>query len=146
MSKLTDTHVQAAKRLILAAQASCASGSAEAQEAAVSHMSGAIDRAFSPVIGTAGVGALFARSVKLTRANFPGLGTITMDSDGSRDLPEHLSNCMGQLESSEALELATGLYAAFFALITNLIGEPLVWKIMERAFPKLRETRSDETK
>lgn len=33
-------------------------------------MSGAIYRAFSPVIGTAGIGALFARSVKLTRANF----------------------------------------------------------------------------
>ncbi len=70
MSKPTDTHVQAAKRLILAAQASCASGSAEAQEAAARHMSGAIYRAFSPVIGTAGIGALFARSVKLTRANF----------------------------------------------------------------------------
>ncbi len=53
---------------------------------------------------------------------------------------------MGQLEPSEALELATGLYAAFFELISNLIGEPLVWKIMERAFPALRETRSEETK
>lgn len=148
MSKPTDMHVQAAKRLILAAQASCASGSPEAQEDAVRHMSGAIYRAFSPVIGTAGIGALFARSVKATRANFPDLVavSITIDSDGNRHLPEHLTNCMGQLAPSEALNLATGLYAAFFELISDLIGEPLVWKIMERAFPALRETRSGETK
>ncbi|HEY6877026.1 MAG TPA: hypothetical protein VI299_03365 [Polyangiales bacterium] len=105
-------------------------------------------RELSAVIGSAGVRALFARSVKLSRASSPALATFQFSDASSFDGPHdarELEAALRALDSAEGRSVAIELYATFFALLTTFIGERLTWQFVQRAFDEDDGTALKET-
>lgn len=149
------THVDAARRLLQSAQVSASASSAEELAAAAGRMYQALFQSFAPVLGAAGIRALFARSVKLTAADFPCLGKIpiaaiapiaTRPADDYVKVVQHVIDGLSRLEPAIAAEVAIGLCATLLGLLTKLIGEPLVWQFIKHALPVTDRSGREETK
>ena len=146
MANPIQEHVDLAKQLL--AQKSVGSGTAEEFALAAGEVYVALLRALSPIIGTAGVLALFARSVKVAQVKFPSLSEIPVTTE----IPESnveveqqaLVNCLRSVDPATASDVAVGLLATFLGLMTNFIGERLVWQIVKSAFPEIVEIRPRE--
>lgn len=144
MAQVSDTHVAAARRMLLQQRA------AENVEwaSAAGNVYDALSRELSPVIGSAGMRALFARCLKLNRADFPELAAVSNAGDPRQEsaAPSALVATLDRLERARAEQAATALFATFFALLTTFIGERLTWQIVQRAFSEGGGTASKETK
>ena len=147
MAGLSGAHVEAARRVLaLAGMAVTEATGAQASGAPAGHVYDALMKALAPVIGAAGARAIFVRSVKLTEADFPALRELREIVDAanapesSANLAPHLVGYLNKLDSATASQVATGLYAALFALLAKFIGEQLVWQIVKKAFPALDTT------
>jgi hypothetical protein len=100
----------------------------------------------APLVGVAGVRALFARSVRLTGPDFPQLASLgSPESGDNANIAESLTELLGTLEPGVAVAAATALYANFIRLTTTLIGERLVLLVLQRAFPKIDVTAKQES-
>jgi hypothetical protein len=146
MTSPIHAHVQAAKRLL--AQESASGGNAEQRAASAGRVYEALFESLAPVIGAAGTRVLFARSVKLTQAEFPCLGEMLVPAEapGSKvQIARQLVGCFSKLEPAAASEVATALYANFFGLMSTFIGDRLVRQIVKSAFPAIDETGPKET-
>jgi hypothetical protein len=97
------------------------------------------DKSFSvlsPVIGGAGVEAIFERSVRLTRADFPCLDPVRPRLEGKPvDPRECLLPCQRSGDPVRYEKVATALYTRFFALMAALIGEALAARLILTAWP-----------
>ena len=96
-----------------------------------------------PLIGVAGVRALFARSVKLTKADYPCLADVRTSAQPSQDEVEpapQLVACLSKLEPAVAASVAVALYATFLRLMSEFIGERLVRQVVRRAFPAIDQS------
>lgn len=146
------THVEAARRLLQSAQVSASASSADELAAAAGRMYQALFQSFAPVLGAAGFRALFARSVKLSAADFPCLGKIpiapvaTRPADDYVKVVQHVIDGLSRLEPETAAEVAIGLCATLLGLLTKLIGEPLVWQFIKHALPVTDRSGREETK
>lgn len=85
----------------------------------------------APILGSAGVRALLARSVKLIRDRFPFLEVAVVESSTK------LRECLQARESAVAGESAASLFGTFFALLTTFIGERLTTQVLRRAWPTI---------
>ena len=94
----------------------------------------------APLVGHAGVQALFIRSAKLTRRDFPFLEAAGFDDFAK--LRERLQT----QDPAVANEAAATLFATLFALITTFIGERLTTQALSRAWPTEAERAPKETK
>lgn len=99
----------------------------------------------SPLIGTSGVHALLARSIKLARAEHPcldGFHTLSVvprpDELGSP--AERLRDCLQQQQPIATLEPAVIVFANLFALLTAFIGDRLTAQVIAGAWPELSES------
>jgi hypothetical protein len=93
----------------------------------------------APLVGSAGVQALLARSVQLTRGEFPFLEVAVLE--GSPKLRERLK----AQDPVVAIESSAALFGTFFTLITTFIGERLTTEVLRRAWPMIEETSPRET-
>ena len=145
MTRTTAAHLDAARRLLT--QEGAGTGSAEERALAAGRIYEKLFARLAPLIGDAGVRAVFARSVKLARGEFSSLDEISMDPLG-RDPPapeQDLVRCLGRLAPEAASSAAIRVYATLIALMTTFIGERLVLRIMESAFPRTDERTDDQT-
>jgi hypothetical protein len=136
-----DKHIDAAKRLLVHESAG---GSAENQAEAAVRVYQKLFRSLAPVIGEAGVDALLARSVRLSRAEFPCLSGVPTTSDTPESNMQRIMACLSKVDSSQVPEVATGLFATFLGLMSNFIGERLVWQIVRSAFPTMKAPERQE--
>ncbi len=152
MASSISTHVDAARRLLESAQVSASGSSADELAAAAGRMYQALFLSFAPVLGAAGIRALFVRSVKLTAAEFPCLGNIpiapiaSVPSEDHMNVVQHVLDSLSRLESAAAAEVAIAVCATLLGIVTKLIGEPLVWQFIKHALPVIDVSRREETK
>lgn len=140
MVRPLEAHVEVAKRLLAHERGS--GGDAKERAAAAVRVYETLFRALAPVIGAAGVRALFARSVRLASTEFPCLKEIPMIAEPPQDsvqVVEKLLGCLSKLEPAAGSEVATGLYAVFFGVMAKFIGERLVLQIVTTAFLAIGE-------
>ena len=95
----------------------------------------------APLVGVAGVQALFVRSAKLAQGEFARFAEVSILEDGSTKLRE----CLQAQEPAVAMESAAELFGTFFALITTFIGERLTTEVLRKAWPTIEETTPTET-
>ena len=139
MTKRTPADVEAAKRLL--AHAESGRGGEDVAVAA-GRVHERLSRRLSPLIGEAGMRALFARTVKLVKPEFPcfePLAAVAEPTTGPAAANEHLVACLSGLERAVAAEAAAALYGTLLALLTALIGERLVAQVLRSAFPVIDE-------
>jgi hypothetical protein len=95
----------------------------------------------APLLGSAGVQALFVRSAKLAQADFASLAEVATPEGLTR-----LGMCLQALDPAIAPEAAAALFGTFLDLIFTLIGERLAVLVLRSAWPAIEETAPRETK
>jgi hypothetical protein len=130
MPEPSDAHFELSRRLLAHAGA----GSAHATDAAeaAGRVYEALFRTLDPLIGVAGAHALFVRSLKLAWAA-PDVPSEPSSSDPT--VTAYLVGRLRELDQGEDSEAAARLFAVLLRLLTNFIGESLVWQILQKAFP-----------
>ena len=138
MSRPSATQAERAKRL-LASEGAPWSRSEECAAAAW-RVYEKLNARLSPLLGSAGVQALFARSAKLTQAEFPSLAEVATPEGLTR-----LGPSLQALEPTVAAEATATLFGTFLELLTTFIGERLTVLVLRSAWPEIEETASRET-
>ena len=105
----------------------------------------------SPLMGTAGVHALFARSIKLAKVNHPCLDAFhTPCADSTlrerRSPSERLQDCLQTQQPTETLEPAVIVFANFLSLLAAFIGERLTAQVVQGAWPETSASAPVERK
>jgi hypothetical protein len=137
MSRPNATQVEKTKRL-LAGEGD--SGSADECAAAAWRVYEKLSARLAPLLGSAGVQALFVRSAKLARAEFASLAEVATEG------PTKLGTCLQALESAVATEAAATLFGTFLDLITTFIGERLTVLVLRSAWPTIEDKTPREIK
>lgn len=114
--------------------------SAEAHAAAAGRVYDNLDAQLAPLLGSAGVRSLLARSARLTRYELSSFSEVAIQSSTT------LRDALRALDSAVAAATAAALFGTFFALMENFIGERLTIQVLRRAWPTIEETASGETK
>jgi len=145
MTMRTAADVLVARRLL--AQESPSGADPAARAAAVAHAYEKLAERLSPLIGTAGVRALLARSVKLTKADFPCFATLVVPVDHAdhSGATEQLAACLRTLEPEASSAAAAALFGCLLGLLNGFIGERLVQQILRGAFPAFETSVTKET-
>jgi len=95
----------------------------------------------APLLGSAGVQALFVRSAKLAQGNFASLAEVATPGGLTR-----LGSCLEALDPIIAPDAAATLFGTFLDLIFTFIGERLAVLVLRSAWPAIEETAPRETK
>jgi len=89
----------------------------------------------TPLIGDAGVAAIWARSLHLTERNVRGLASVRAAAQG--DAPfAHLQLSLEQQEPAAATEAAVAVLATASELLASFIGEGLTTSLLREAWPE----------
>jgi RNA polymerase sigma-70 factor, ECF subfamily len=104
MRKPSPHHFDAATQLLASA------GIQDEPAVAAAGVYEALFRALTPIIGAAGIRALFGRSVRLSAVEFPCLAEL-LAAEPAEDQGRRLVDCLSTLEAPAAREVATGLIA-----------------------------------
>jgi hypothetical protein len=139
MSKPTAAGVERARRM-LAAEGDSGSNAGECAAAAW-RVYEKVNARLSPLLGSAGVQALFVRSAKLTAVEFAPLAEVATPEGLTK-----LGACLESLEPRVATEAAATLFGTFIDLITTFIGERLTVVALRNAWPTIEDTSPPETK
>ena len=95
----------------------------------------------APLLGSAGVQALFVRSAKLAQADFASLAEVATSEGLTR-----LGSCLQGLDLAIATEAAATLFGTFLELMASFIGERLTILVLRSAWPGIEETGPRGTK
>jgi len=95
----------------------------------------ALARHLEPIVSTAGVQAIYRRSVHLTSSEVPWIAMAADAADGAGSVTA-LRNCLAQQEPSSALDGARVLLVTFVDLLARLIGEGLTTRLVAQAWPR----------
>ena len=118
----------------LLAEEGAAGGSADECATAAGRVYDKLHAQLAPLVGPAGVRALFVRSAKLTKSEFPFLEVAALESSTT------LRECLRAQEPAVAVRAAAVLFGTFFALITTFVGERLTTQVLRGAWPMIEET------
>ena len=129
-------HIETAVRLL--ALEGGGPGGADAEAAA--RVYDKFHHLLDPLLGAAGVQAIFARSAKLSQVEFACLADRAVVGSG-----ETLRECLAGQEAPAAAATGVALFAAFLALITEFIGARLTTEVLRRAWPTIPERAFQET-
>jgi hypothetical protein len=88
----------------------------------------------SPILGTEGTSALFARAAQLAAARFPTLGDTDLDADRSV-APVQAMVARLRRAPATSRETAVAVYATLSSLLETLIGERLTSQLLRGAWP-----------
>jgi hypothetical protein len=94
-----------------------------------------------PLLGSAGVEALFVRSAKLAQAEFAFLAEVATPEGLTK-----LGSCLQSTNPAIAAEAAATLFGTFLELITKFIGKRLTAVMLRSAWPTIEDTLPRETK
>ncbi len=136
MNRASKAQIARAKRLLVQEGAA---GSADECAKAAGQVYDKLHAHLAPLVGSAGVQALLARSVKLTHDEFSFLEVAVLE--GSPKLRERLK----AQDPVVAMESAATFFGTFFTLITTFIGERLTTEALRHAWPMIEETAPRET-
>lgn len=139
MSRPSARQVEKAKRLLASEGAPW--GNSEECAAAAWRIYEKLNARLAPLLGLAGVQALFGRSAKLAKAEFPSLDDVAAPEGLTR-----LGPCLQALDPTVAAEAAETLFGTFLDLMTTFIGERLTVLVLRSAWPAIEETAPRETK
>ena len=139
MSRSDPAQIARVRRLLVLEGAS--GDGAQACAAAAGRVHDKLTAQLSPLLGAAGVQALFRRSATLVQGERPVLADV-----GTLESSTRLRELLGALEPDVARETAEALFGAFFALITTFIGERLTTQALRGAWPTIEEAPPTENK
>jgi hypothetical protein len=88
-------------------------------------------RPLSTLAGTTAFRALLTRALMLAKAQFPGLGAVQVNPDGSLD-------GLSEFRDDQAREAGVMLIAQLIGLLIALIGESLLLRLMVDVWPDLQ--------
>lgn len=89
----------------------------------------------APVVGDAGMDALFARSVRKTKPDFPSLSELETGGPPQKVLAQLYEHLQKQ-KVAELEKIIVALMVAFIRLLSTFIGEGLTWKLVRQAWPE----------
>ena len=92
----------------------------------------------APLVGAAGVQALFARSAKLAKGDVASLAEASTLSSAT------LRECLRAQDPGLAMQSAADLFGTFISLITTFIGERLTTEVLRSTWPTFEETAPTE--
>ena len=134
-SRVTPAQVAYARRWL--AHEGASGGSAGECAAAAVRVYDKLNSQLVPLLGAAGVEALFARSAKLAHNERPrGAQVVELGSATS------LAAGLRELEPAAAAATAEALFGTFLALIATFIGDRLTLQVLHRAWPTIEEPPS----
>src|SRR5450432_4233527 len=139
MSKSSATQVEKARRLLASEGAPWSSS--EECAAATWRVYEKLNARLAPLLGSAGVQALFVRSTKLAQAEFVSLSEVATP-EGMKKLGTRLQ----ALAPADATEVAATLFGTFLDLMTTFIGERLTVLVLRSAWPTIEDPAPRETK
>jgi hypothetical protein len=137
--KPSPAQVDAAKRLL--AYEGGIGGGAEECAAAAGRVYEKLHLQLVPLVGSAGVRVLLARSAKLTQGEFPCLRDRAAVESSTK-----LRACLQGQDPVAIAATAAALFGAFLTLITTLIGERLTMEVLRRTWPAVDPSTPKETK
>jgi hypothetical protein len=89
------------------------------------------------IIGDSGVRTLLARSASLTSARFPWLATVIPRTASAGSPSAALRVAMESQDPQAASEAFVGVLTTFVELLTRLIGDALVARLLRELWPDL---------
>jgi hypothetical protein len=89
----------------------------------------------APLLGGAGVIAIFARSVALAQKDCPSLKGLKIDADSIDALVVQLRQHFKTMPPAAVAKAATTAFAAFIAMTMTMIGERLTLQVLTNAWP-----------
>lgn len=113
----------------------------DALAAAVARTYADLVRVSAPLIGHAGVAALTGRAVHLARLEHPLLGR-TSEPPGAERTFDYVIACLKGQDPAAATAAAAAVFATFFGLLVDFIGEPLTAGLLRKAWPHAVATAS----
>lgn len=124
------------RQVALAALAGPAGGvlGADALAAAAARTYADLVRVSAPLIGHAGVAALTDRAVHLARREHPLLERLS-EPPGAERTFDHVIACLKGQDPAAATDAAAAVFATFFGLLVDFIGEPLTAGLLRKAWP-----------
>lgn len=97
-----------------------------------------------PLVGTAGVEALFKRSLHLASATFPWM-TPSGEGMGSASLPARVMILLAACEPDTAAQASYSLLTTFTELLATLIGHSLTKRLLAPAWTSPSHVAAQET-
>lgn len=116
-------------------------GNAEASATAAGRVYDKLIAQLGPVLGTAGVRALFERSAKLGRVESLGFADIAILESSTT-----LATFFRTLDPAVTANATETLFGTFLSLVTTFIGERLTFQALRRAWPTIEATAATEGK
>jgi hypothetical protein len=110
-----------------------AAGSPAERAAAAGRVYDKLDAHLAPLLGSAGIRALLARSAKLSQSRFSFLEAAVVESSTA------LRECLQAQEAAIATESASAVFGTLLALLTMFIGERLTTQALRRAWPTIEQ-------
>jgi hypothetical protein len=106
-----------------------------------------IHAVLSPVIGQGGVGALYQRSLHLSRGRYPWLAAVREDPQHPGEFPV-LQLVLSQQTTRDVAAANDALLHSFFDLLTSLIGVSLTERLLRsvRILPAGAPATQDSSK
>jgi hypothetical protein len=106
-----------------------------------------IHAVLSPVIGAGGVGALYQRSLHLSRGPYPWLAAVREDPQHPGEFPV-LQLVLSQQTTRDVAAANDALLHTFFDLLTSLIGVSLTERLLRsvRSLPAGAPATQDSSK
>ena len=126
-----------AKRLL--AHEGASDGSSAECAVAAGRVYDKLNARLGPLLGVAGVRALFARSAKLAGRDLGVLAGVEFFESSTT-----LSAFLHELEPAVAHKAAEALLGTFLSLITTFIGERLTHQVLRGAWPTLADSAPRE--
>src|SRR5664279_951134 len=133
MSRPSATQMEKVKRLLASEGAPWSSS--EECAAATWRVYEKLSARLAPLLGSAGVQALFVRSAKLAQPEFAALAEVATPEGLTR-----LGSCLQALGPAIGAEAAATLFGTFLDLMTTFIGERLTVLVLRSAWPAIEET------
>ncbi len=96
----------------------------------------------APLIGSAGIQSLFARSLRLASAQFPWLAAAATTAPASAWT--QLRSCIEEQPTAAAAEASEALVGAFVGLLETFIGSGLTARLLHDVWPGVFPTRSSK--
>ena len=96
----------------------------------------------APLVGAAGVRALFARSLAQTTPEFPFLAAVALEPPEAA--LESLTAALQGTHPAAVLNGAAALFGAFLTLLATFVGERLTAQVLSVAWPDDGETFAKE--
>jgi hypothetical protein len=113
----------------------CAEDPASGRAAAAARMFERLFLELAPLIGSAGVIALFSRAVMRTKSKRVAVEGLAITLEPLDVMEQHLRTHFAALSERDAAECAVALWAMLVSLMANFIGEPLTLQVIQRAWP-----------